>query len=275
MNDIFFPSIDLHAGSQAMILAVDDFLLPLRRNLCFYLTKPDVRPEPVLTPSSDNARAPDEVAAHFYGTVLHDDGEYRMWYYGLSLGDRPGPLREGPICYARSDDVYNWEKPNLGQLEFKGSKYNNAIGHPDLRTDGGRSVRKGNNLRRFRLCSFERRSSFSRAGKEPCLPFASRLTGNAGAPERLSDDTRAGTRHTQRRRRNENLSRSLAQRAGPRGILRRSGTRDNSPRSLGSRRSLSGRKQRIGLVAANRASRRWRRSNPERRSRRLHVRRDR
>ena len=48
--------------------------------------KPDVRREPVLTPSSGlgNPEAADHMVAHFYGTVLHDEGRYRMWYYAMN-----------------------------------------------------------------------------------------------------------------------------------------------------------------------------------------------
>ena len=42
-----------------MLLAIDDASLPLRSNLCYYLTKPSVRQEPVLTPSRDDPDAPE------------------------------------------------------------------------------------------------------------------------------------------------------------------------------------------------------------------------
>jgi len=46
-------------------------------------------PEPVLTPSRDNPNAPDYLATHFYGTVIHDGDKFRMWYYSASLGRNP------------------------------------------------------------------------------------------------------------------------------------------------------------------------------------------
>lgn len=136
MGTITLPTTGIQTQKPIVMSAIDDHLLPLKHNLCYYITKPQVREEPVLTPNRDNPNAPDHLGTHFYGTVLRDEGEYRMWYYGIGLGDKPGPLREGPICYARSDDGITWEKPVLGQLEVNGSRDNNAVGLPDDRTEG-------------------------------------------------------------------------------------------------------------------------------------------
>jgi len=98
-----------------------------------------VRPEPVLRASEFGSGAPDDWAAHFYGTVLNDNGKFRMWYYACHWGKNPDwPPRmmqqivkkptwahvefegfEGPICYAESDDGINWTKPQLWQVLFK------------------------------------------------------------------------------------------------------------------------------------------------------------
>lgn len=136
MDKFVFPSTGVSVDSQAMLLAIDDHSLPLKKNLCYYLSKPQVRPEPVLVPSRENPDAPDFIATHFYGTVLYDSGKYRMWYYGCGLGAKPGEIREGPICYAESDDGLHWVKPNLGQVEYRGSRNNNAIALPDPYTEG-------------------------------------------------------------------------------------------------------------------------------------------
>ena len=55
-------------ADNTVLLAIDDHLLPFRRDLCYYLSKPTVRVEPVLAPSEDNPNAPDHQVAHFYGT---------------------------------------------------------------------------------------------------------------------------------------------------------------------------------------------------------------
>ena len=140
-NRFEFPTTGASADGNALLLAIDDVLLPLRYNLCYYLTRPEIHPEPVLTPSRENPTAPDFLAAHFYGAVLEDQGKFRMWYYALSAGDKPSDLREGPVCYAESEDGIRWVKPNLGQVDFRGSRANNAIQLPDARIEGVEVIR--------------------------------------------------------------------------------------------------------------------------------------
>jgi hypothetical protein len=131
-----FPGTDLRVAQRAVLLSIDDVLLPLKKNLCYYMQKPVVRLDPVLTPSRDNPRAPDYTATHFYGTVLQDGDRFRMWYYAISPAEKPGDLREGPICYAESEDGLRWTKPRLGQVEFNGSRDNNAVALPGRLTEG-------------------------------------------------------------------------------------------------------------------------------------------
>ncbi len=146
------------------LLAIDDVSLPLRRNVCLHLNKPAVRREPVLTASPLDSRAPDNLAAQFYGTVLHEGGRFRMWYYALHRGMNPDwPPRkkqqvvkkpawlanvkdgfevvQGPLCYAESDDGIVWTKPPLGQVLFKGSRENNALDLPHTVVSGAAVIR--------------------------------------------------------------------------------------------------------------------------------------
>jgi len=139
-TEFFFPATadkaltgTLRTGPAAL-LAIDDVSLPLKRHLCYYLSKPQVRPEPVLTPSRDNPPAPDYLAAHFYGTVLFDQGKFRMWYYPCHLDRNPDWASElkaqaerwkdriipGPLCYAGSADGLYWEKPPPGAVAVQG-----------------------------------------------------------------------------------------------------------------------------------------------------------
>ncbi len=146
------------------LLAIDDVSLPLRKNVCLYLSKPSVRPDPVLAPSPLDGNAPDNLAAHFYGTVLHDAGKFRMWYYACHRGMNPDwPPRkrqqvaktpswligvqdgyeivQGPLCYAESNDGIHWTKPSLGQLLFKGSQDNNALDLPHTIVSGAAVIK--------------------------------------------------------------------------------------------------------------------------------------
>ena len=118
-----------------VLLAIDDHALPFRRHLTYYLSKPDVRREPVLVPSADRPSAPDRVAAHFYGTVLHDEGRFRIWYYAKNE-ERAKPLESSMICYAESDDGVHWTKPALGQKGVGGGSDNNALDCPGRQTYG-------------------------------------------------------------------------------------------------------------------------------------------
>ena len=113
------------------MLGIDEYLLPLKHKVCLYMSKPDVCQAPVLSPNGDDPRAPDHHKANFYGTVLHDGGRFRMWYYagrkvpgGDSGGHRDLP---SPTCYAESEDGIVWHKPNLGLWEYEGDRSNNIV----------------------------------------------------------------------------------------------------------------------------------------------------
>ena len=54
---------------------------------------------------------------YLYGTVMWDQGKLRMWYHCAGKGY--------VNCYAESRDGISWRKPNLGIIEFNGSKENN------------------------------------------------------------------------------------------------------------------------------------------------------
>ena len=142
-NTFHLPSTGVSAKNQALLLAIDDILLPVRSNLNYYLSKPQVLKQPVLTPRVGNPKAPDQIAAFFYGSVLNEGGKYRMWYYPLHIAYGQNlnsfdefPFREGPVCYAESADGIRWTRPDLEQVEFAGSRANNAISLPDDRIMG-------------------------------------------------------------------------------------------------------------------------------------------
>jgi len=58
--------------------------------------------------------------ASCYGTVLYDEGVFKMWYTARSRDHN-----FAGVCYAISRDGVHWEKPNLGIHEYNGSKENN------------------------------------------------------------------------------------------------------------------------------------------------------
>ena len=57
-------------------------------------------------------------------SLLHENGKFRLWY-GVSHGIRHG--EEYAVAYAESDDGIRWTKPELGLVEYAGSKKNNLV----------------------------------------------------------------------------------------------------------------------------------------------------
>jgi hypothetical protein len=75
-------------------------------------------PGPVLEPREPWESAGIDQRVYVYGTVLHDaaDGTFRMWYNRLDM-----------LLLATSRDGVAWQRPNLGLVEFDGSKQNNIL----------------------------------------------------------------------------------------------------------------------------------------------------
>ena len=55
--------------------------------------------------------------------LLQEKGRLRLWY-NLHRLDAIG---EGWACYAESEDGYNWQRPDLGLVEYEGSTKNNIL----------------------------------------------------------------------------------------------------------------------------------------------------
>lgn len=62
--------------------------------------------------------------ALLYGSVLRDDGKYRMWYY----------MPRG-VCYAESVDGVNWQKPLMDLYPWEGAP-TNIVAHADPNAAG-------------------------------------------------------------------------------------------------------------------------------------------
>ena len=65
-----------------------------------------------------------------YHTIFKDGDLYRMYYKGFDISVEPGKIVCEDVehrftCYAESDDGITWRKPELGLVEFQGSKANN------------------------------------------------------------------------------------------------------------------------------------------------------
>lgn len=73
--------------------------------------------------------APWEGNACLYHTVFQDGDVYRMYYRGSNfiVGESSLKTTHSYVCYAESPDGIHWTKPELGLVEFEGSKANNII----------------------------------------------------------------------------------------------------------------------------------------------------
>jgi hypothetical protein len=59
--------------------------------------------------------------------IVRDGDLYRMWYRA-DQGSRSDRMESGSwLCYAESKDCINWDKPNLGLVEYEGSSANNIV----------------------------------------------------------------------------------------------------------------------------------------------------
>ena len=106
-------------GSRRELL-VDDFLIEKMEGVQLRLHRPLPRDVAIVHD------APWEGNTCFYHTIFQDGDLYRMYYRG-SHASGQGELDHQVVCYAESRDGKTWEKPELGIVEFRGSKKNNII----------------------------------------------------------------------------------------------------------------------------------------------------
>lgn len=104
-------------------LFLDPALLVENENATLRVNPPERR-EAVIKPD----RPWENLMIGFFLTVRDEDGVLRMWYM---CGDRDGQQRRSyPLAYAESNDGVRWTKPNLGLVDYRGSKDNNLVGLP-------------------------------------------------------------------------------------------------------------------------------------------------
>jgi len=75
-----------------------------------------------------------------YHTVFQDGPIYRMYYRGCHWDEKKGMAHE-VTCYAKSPDGIRWTKPELGLVEFTGSKQNSWKGGTDVSQPAGKPIR--------------------------------------------------------------------------------------------------------------------------------------
>jgi len=101
-------------------LFLDDTWIEETSRLERVWTTAEIVPEPVLKPE-----APWEgVQIVMFGSVFRLGNEWRMYYTAYN---RPEPAL---CCVATSTDGLHWERPNLGLVEYRGSRKNNILWLP-------------------------------------------------------------------------------------------------------------------------------------------------
>jgi hypothetical protein len=77
-----------------------------------------------------------------YSSVMKVGDTYHMWYHVMDTVQWDSGRQNGSICYASSKDGIHWDKPELGLVEYRGSRKNNiVVGHgaagAQIGQDGG------------------------------------------------------------------------------------------------------------------------------------------
>ncbi|QDU82328.1 hypothetical protein Pla110_40830 [Polystyrenella longa] len=117
--------------SEKTLFAFDDHSIPWKNNLKLTMVKPEKHASNPLIPRGEKG-AVDEWAVQYYGSTIKHDGLYKTWYIAadneslelIKKGKGFSGLRP---AYAESDDGIHWRKPNLGLVEYNGSKNNNLV----------------------------------------------------------------------------------------------------------------------------------------------------
>lgn len=109
------------------IFAFDSVSIPHVQNLRLEMRTPTKHPANPVVPRGAPGAA-DARGVQFYGSVIRENGKFRMWYVAFD-DDKENKVASARwrAAYAESDDGVRWVKPNLGLVEFHGNKDNNII----------------------------------------------------------------------------------------------------------------------------------------------------
>lgn len=112
----------IEIGSRRELFVDEHLIDSLRGDAELKLHRPQPR-EVVFT-----ADRPWEGNLMFHVSVFRDGDVYRMYYRGWHYDEeRKRTSQHKVICYAESRDAIHWTRPELGIVEFQGSRKNNII----------------------------------------------------------------------------------------------------------------------------------------------------
>ncbi|MBL9114187.1 MAG: hypothetical protein JNJ83_04210 [Verrucomicrobiaceae bacterium] len=109
------------------LFAFDDVSIPHTQNLRLEMAQPVRHPANPVLPRGP-AGSVDANGVQFYGSILKENGRYRLWYVAWDDDSQSKtPSARWRAAYAESTDGIAWTKPNLGLVEYRGKKNNNLI----------------------------------------------------------------------------------------------------------------------------------------------------
>jgi len=126
---------------------VDDSLIAGKQKVVRRWLPAKIYPYPVIEPD----RPWEQRILAFFGTVVEQPGGYRIYYTNWS------PQHGHSMVFvAESEDGFRWRKPELGIVEWRGSKANNIVLAPGRYNDGpSLMVDRDDAEHPYRLVSFE------------------------------------------------------------------------------------------------------------------------
>ncbi|HOX59206.1 MAG TPA: twin-arginine translocation signal domain-containing protein [Candidatus Paceibacterota bacterium] len=150
-------------------LFLDAWAVEEQQGLARVFHAAEKHPVPVLKSDKPWDSVPAAITGPYvYGTVARDGSKLRLWYQVLTKGNHVG--------YAESIDGIHWTKPDLGIIEFNGSKANNFCLSAAQREVGGGECHNPSVLRcpepadpdkRYALFGFDGKAGHARVAFSP------------------------------------------------------------------------------------------------------------
>ena len=111
---------------EVVLFPFDDYSIPFSYGMRLNLVankNSGLRDKTKIVLGTGGPDAPDAKLVVYFGSVHRVGDELWMWYLGQGDEER----WHERVCLAKSKDGYNWEKPNLGLVEYKGKVDNNLV----------------------------------------------------------------------------------------------------------------------------------------------------
>ncbi len=107
---------------QDVLFAFDNVSIEATRGVKLEMMRPEKHPDNPILERGKPGEVDEKRAS--YLDVIYYNGSWRMWYAAIPSH---GNWYKSLVAYAESDDGIAWRKPNLGLVEFNGSKNNNLV----------------------------------------------------------------------------------------------------------------------------------------------------